>query len=154
MKLNDRQRRFVEEYLIDLNATKAAIRAGYSERSARNTASRMMANDNISEALKKRMDEKDQELIATQDEILKSLTRQGRRKEVDYNVVVLKEKVIEDGVITETERAEIVKVPTRNSDSIRAWELLGKRYAIWTDKQQMDVQAIPVFKDSYGDEYD
>ena len=133
-KLNDRQRRFVDEYIIDLNATQAAIRAGYSERSARNTASRMMANDNISEAISKRMKEKEKSLIATQDEILQTLTRQSRREEIDYNVVVLKEKVIEDGVITETERVEVVQVPTRNTDSIRASELLGKRYGMWTDK--------------------
>ena len=134
MTLNDKQKRFVDEYIIDLNATQAAIRAGYSERSARNTASRMMANDNISEAISKRMKEKEKSLIATQDEILQTLTRQSRREEIDYNVVVLKEKVIEDGVITETERVEVVQVPTRNNDSIRASELLGKRYGMWTDK--------------------
>ena len=134
MTLNDKQKRFVDEYIIDLNATQAAIRAGYSERSARNTASRMMANDNISNAIQKRMKEKEESLIATQDEILRALTRQSRRQEVDYNIVVLKEKTIEDGVITEIEKAEIVEVPTRNSDSIRASELLGKRYGMWTDK--------------------
>lgn len=46
-KLTDRQARFVDEYLVDLNATQAAIRAGYSERTANEQASRLLANVNV-----------------------------------------------------------------------------------------------------------
>lgn len=46
-KLNPKQQRFCEEYIIDLNASAAAVRAGYTEKSARVTASRMLTNDNI-----------------------------------------------------------------------------------------------------------
>jgi phage terminase small subunit len=47
-KLTDKQERFVKEYLIDLNATQAAIRAGYSERTANEQSSRLLANVSIS----------------------------------------------------------------------------------------------------------
>jgi phage terminase small subunit len=47
----DQQQRFVEEYLIDLNATQAAIRAGYSERTANEQGSRLLANVSVSEAI-------------------------------------------------------------------------------------------------------
>ncbi len=47
MKLNPKQKRFCEEYIKDLNATQAYIRAGYSKRSAENLASRMMGNDGV-----------------------------------------------------------------------------------------------------------
>lgn len=51
-KLNARRQRFVEEYLLDLNATQAAIRAGYSERSARFTATELLATPEIQEAVR------------------------------------------------------------------------------------------------------
>ena len=47
LPLNDKQERFCYEYCIDLNASKAAIRAGYSENSARSTASTMLTKSNI-----------------------------------------------------------------------------------------------------------
>lgn len=51
MKLTGKQERFVEEYLVDLNGTQAAIRAGYSERSARSQANRLLTNDDIQKGL-------------------------------------------------------------------------------------------------------
>lgn len=50
-KLNDRQRQFVREYLIDFNATQAAIRAGYSPKAATAVASRLLTNANVSAAI-------------------------------------------------------------------------------------------------------
>ena len=49
MALTDKQKRFCEEYLIDLNATQAAIRAGYSPKTAEQTASRLLRNVNVQE---------------------------------------------------------------------------------------------------------
>ncbi len=49
MELTEKQKRFCEEYLVDLNATKAYIRAGYSEKGARVSASQLLANPNVSE---------------------------------------------------------------------------------------------------------
>jgi len=53
-KLTLRQRRFVDEYLIDLNATRAAIRAGYSENSAKQIGSRLLTNDDIMHYIEER----------------------------------------------------------------------------------------------------
>lgn len=50
-ELNDKQKRFCEEYLVDLNATQAAIRAGYSENTAKEQASRLLTNVNLQEYL-------------------------------------------------------------------------------------------------------
>lgn len=54
MKLSDKQRRFVEEYLVDLNGTQAAIRAGYSAKTARHQATRLLAKAHIQEAVQTR----------------------------------------------------------------------------------------------------
>lgn len=53
MALTDRQQRFVAEYLIDLNATQAAIRAGYSEKTARSVGSENLTKPDIAEAISK-----------------------------------------------------------------------------------------------------
>jgi len=65
--LTAKQQAFVEEYLIDLNATQAAIRAGYSERSAAVTASRMLTKANIAEAVVPAKDQRSERTQITQD---------------------------------------------------------------------------------------
>ena len=92
MALTEKQKRFCDEYLIDLNATQAAIRAGYSKRSARQIAERNMTKDDIQKYIKERMDEKEDELIADQDEVLRYLTATMRREKKECIVVTIKEK--------------------------------------------------------------
>jgi phage terminase small subunit len=71
MGLTAKQQRFVEEYLIDLNATQAAIRAGYSEKTANEQAARMLANVSIQEAIRKAMEERSKRTEITADNVLK-----------------------------------------------------------------------------------
>jgi len=68
-KLTDKQERFVSEYLIDLNATQAAIRAGYSEHTAKDIGSQNLAKLYIAEAISKAMDEVKERNKVTVDEI-------------------------------------------------------------------------------------
>lgn len=74
-KLTPKQARFVEEYLIDLNGTQAAIRAGYAERSAGMTASRLITNDNIVAAIQKAKDKRSRRIEITQDRVLLELAK-------------------------------------------------------------------------------
>lgn len=144
--MTEKQKRFCDEYLIDLNATQAAIRAGYSPNGINKRVSRMMANDGIQEYIKKRLAEKEDALIAKQDEVLQTLTRVLRRQEMDTVVVTCKERrsgYDENGkkVIVEKEVPQLVQVPTRVSDLNKAAELLGKRYGLYTDKIDLDADA-------------
>ncbi|MGE6580387.1 terminase small subunit [Vreelandella aquamarina] len=75
--LTARQSRFVDEYLIDLNATQAAIRAGYSEKGANATAARLLANVSIQVAIQERMKDRESRTEITQDRVLKELARLG-----------------------------------------------------------------------------
>lgn len=75
--LNDRQRLFVAEYMKDLNATRAAIRAGYSKRSAHNQGQRMIKNDYVGAAIAQAMRERVERVIADGDDVLRELTRLG-----------------------------------------------------------------------------
>jgi phage terminase small subunit len=144
--VTEKQKRFCDEYLIDLNATQAAIRAGYSPNGINKRVSRMMANDGIQEYIKKRLAEKEDALIAKQDEVLQTLTRVLRRQEMDTVVVTCKERrsgYDENGkkVIVEKEVPQLVQVPTRVSDLNKAAELLGKRYGLYAEKVDLDADA-------------
>ena len=136
MALTAKQQRFCDEYLIDLNATQAAIRAGYSERSARQIADRNMSKDDIKQYISARMAEKEKTLIADQDEVLQYLTK-VLRGESQSSVVVVESK----GDFM-TEAREMQKAPDEK-ERLKAAELLGKRYGIYTEK--VDVGgAVPV----------
>lgn len=70
MELTDRQRLFCKEYLVDLNATQAAIRAGYSENTARQIASQNLSKVNIQDFIQELQDKKSKELNISFTDIL------------------------------------------------------------------------------------
>lgn len=75
--LNPAQRRFVDEYAISHNATRAAITAGYSQKTARSQGARLLANANISKALRKLLDKRAKKLEITQEMVLAELAKIG-----------------------------------------------------------------------------
>jgi phage terminase small subunit len=157
MKLTSKQQRFCDEYLVDLNATQAAIRAGYSKKTAKQIAQQNLTKLDIQEYIKKRMAEKEDALIAKQDEVLQTLTRVLRRQEMDTVVVTCKERSSgydENGkkVIVEKEIPRVVQIPTRVNDLNKAAELLGKRYGLYTEKIETDVDMELNINIDYGDE--
>lgn len=89
VKLTPKQRRFVEEYCVDFNATQAAIRAGYSERTAYSIGSENLIKPEISEAIENRLESLD--LTAAQTSKLMSDIAQSSMN--DYFVVVEKERI-------------------------------------------------------------
>lgn len=144
-KLTAKQRRFCDEYLIDLNATQAAIRAGYSEKNARNIASENLAKPNIKAYIDERMAEKESQLIATQDEVLKYLTSVLRGESQSTEIVV-------EGTGDGCSEARMLKKEPSEKDRLRAAELLGKRYGLYTDKVETDVDMALTVNIDYGDE--
>lgn len=152
-KLTAKQKRFCDEYLIDLNATQAAIRAGYSEKTAYSIGQENLKKPEISEYIEKRMAEKEDELIAKQDEVMKYLTSVMRREKVEHIVVTLSEKKSfyapdEKGTMRkqtiEKDVPEVVEIPARICDANKAAELLGKAYGIYTEKVSMDVRPVVI----------
>ncbi|MEG0999353.1 MAG: terminase small subunit [Clostridiales bacterium] len=138
MALTAKQKIFCDEYLIDLNATQAAIRAGYSPKTAQEQGSRLLLNVMVQGYIEKRMAEKESQLIASQDEVLQTLTRVMRREEKEIIVVTCKERKSyydENGkkVIVEKEAPQLVEIPTKVCDLNKAAELIGKRYSLFTD---------------------
>lgn len=136
-KLTAKQKRFCDEYLIDLNATQAAIRAGYSEKSARQMATENMAKPSIKEYIEKRMDEKEKKLIADQDEVLKYLTAVLRGEGTEEVVVV-------EGQGDGYSSATTVTKDISPKDRLKAAELLGKRYSLFKDNVKLDVTPVVI----------
>lgn len=144
-KLTAKQRRFCDEYLIDLNATQAAIRAGYSEKNARNIASENLTKPNIKTYIDERMAEKESQLIATQDEVLKYLTSVLRGESQSTEIVV-------EGTGDGCSEARTLKKEPSEKDRLKAAELLGKRYGLYTDKIETDVDMELNINIDYGDD--
>ena len=145
VKLTAKQQRFCDEYLIDLNATQAAIRAGYSENTAEQIGYQLLQKTSVHDYISKRMAEKEKELIADQDEVLKYLTSVMRGQRQSEVVVV-------EGIGEGKSEARAMQKAPDEKERLKAAELLGKRYGLYTDKidQQIDMELnISV---DYGDE--
>ncbi|HBI2170509.1 TPA: terminase small subunit [Listeria monocytogenes] len=159
-ELTQKQKRFCDEYLIDLNATQAAIRAGYSKKTARAIANENFTKPYIKEYIEKRMAEKEKELIAEQDEVMRYLSAVMRREKTESVVVTLsKEKSTyvpdENGTMrkqtVKEDIAQVVEIPARLSDSNKAAELLGKAYGLYTDRIDAEVDMELNITVDYGD---
>lgn len=144
-KLTAKQQRFCDEYLIDLNATQAAIRAGYSKKTAKQIGQQNLTKLDLKEYIEKRMAEKEAALVADQDEVLKYLTSVLRGESQSEEIVV---EGIGDGC---SEARTMQKAPSEK-DRLKAAELLGKRYALFTDKVEQAVDMDLNITVDYGDE--
>lgn len=154
-KLNRKQQQFVDEYLIDLNATQAAIRAGYSVNSARDIGCENLTKPNIQEAIAKAMAERSKRTGISQDRIVLELAklafvnandlidpedasiRAGASEDDLACIQSVKVKTMDGEKGTSTER-EI-----RLNDKMKALELLGKHLGMWNDKIDLNV-SLPV----------
>lgn len=138
-RLTVRQQRFAENYIELGNAEQAAIKAGYSKRYARGNAHKLVANSGIKEYIDKRIEELKNERVADQQEILEFLTA-VIRGEATGTELVGKGKGYQ----------EVRQEPPTVSDKTKAAELLGKRYMMWTEKQQVEV-TTPTFVEDVPD---
>lgn len=128
--MNERQRRFADEYIRTGNVSQS-YRLAYQnvtkEATARANGSRLLTNANVKSYIDKRLEELKKDAIAEQDEVLQYLTSvmRGQQTEQTLRGAGGGLQVIDDIAVDAAKR-------------IKAAELLGKRYAIWTDKQQIE----------------
>lgn len=144
MKLTAKQKIFCDEYIISLNATQAAIKAGYSKKTARKIAAENLTKPVIQNYISERMKQKESSLIATQDEVLQYLTSVLRGESQTTDTVLVG---IGDGY---QEVQEVKKKPSEK-ERLKAAELLGKRYGLYTDKISADVDMSLDISIDYGD---
>lgn len=144
-RMTAKQKRFCDEYLIDLNATQAAIRSGYSKKTAYSIGNENLMKPELKKYIEERMAEKESQLIADQDEVLKYLTSVMRGESQSEIVVV---EGVGDGM---SEARAMQKAPDER-ERLKAAELLGKRYGLYTEKveQQVDMDLNIIV--DYGDD--
>mgnify|MGYP000733321533 CR=1 FL=1 len=145
MGMTAKQKRFCDEYLIDLNATQAAIRSGYSKKTASVIGMENLTKPYLKEYIAERMAEKESELIATQDEVLKYLTSVLRGTSTSEIVVV-------EGIGEGMSRASRMEKAPDERERLKAAELLGKRYGLYTEKVEQAVDMELSINIDYGEE--
>ncbi len=159
--MTEKQKRFCDEYLTDLNATQAAVRAGYSKKTAYSIGEENLRKPEIKEYIEKRMAEKESRLIANQDEVMRYLTAVMRREKMESVVVTLNtEKTSyvpdENGTMrkqtVKQEIPQIIEIPAQLRDANKAAELLGKAYGIYTDKVDVDADMDLNITIDYGED--
>ena len=138
--MTEKQKRFAEEYLIDLNATQAAIRAGYSESSAGRNANRMMKNEEIKTYIDAALARLRAENVADAQEVMEYLTS-VLRGESKSSVLCL----CGDGA------QDVIEKHPDEKERLKAAELLGKRYGLYTEKVDLDADTSITVCVDYGD---
>ena len=164
-RLTPKQRRFCEEYLIDLNATQAAIRAGYSEKTAEVIGFENLRKPNIAEYIKKHMDKRQERTEITADRILKELaliafSDQQDIVEVEEGGTILMKRfedmpegvsrtisdICEDRIIRESaDGSQAVvhdKVKYKRYDKVKALELLMKHLGMLSEKLNLPTDYV------------
>jgi len=124
--LTPKQQMFIREYLIDLNATQAAIRAGYSAKTANEQASRLLANVNIKAHVQAAMDKRSQETGID-------------AKYVVQGIVKLIDRCEQAVPVLDNEGSPTGEFRFEGNTAMRGYELLGKHLKLFTDKVEIDV---------------
>lgn len=137
-----RQLMFCEEYLTDLNATQAAIRAGYSEKTAEQTASRLLTNVKVQEYIEKRKKDRIKRIEITQDAVLQEIAIVAFAVATDYAKVVEREATVEvDGKIVPLFDADGNPVKYRTVEPVLTEEL--------TENQKKALAVIKKGRDGF-----
>lgn len=160
--MTKKQKRFVEEYLIDLNATQAAIRAGYSPQTAGSIGQENLTKPEIHAAVAKAEAERSRRTGINADRVVKELARIAFVKITDV-VDPIDVTVRRDASDDDLAAVQSVKVKTMDSDKgsseerevklndkIRALELLGKHLGMWDDRFSVDMDGKLDINVSYG----
>ena len=151
-KFTPKQKRFVEEYLIDLNATQAAIRAGYSPETAKEIGAQNLTKLNISAAIAKAMAERSKRTGVNQDRIVLELAKIAFVNPADVDISNPETATADDAAAIQS--VKVKRFSTKDGggtereirfhDKIRALELLGRHVGMWNDKLNVNVN-LPVF---------
>lgn len=135
IKLTLKQKRFADEYIISGNATDAAKKAGYSEKTAFTIATENLKKPYIKQYIDQRIKEIDDKKIAKQEEVLQYLTSVLRGESESAIVVV-------EGCGDGYSEARTVKKTPDEKERLKAAELLGKRYRIFSEKSEVEEEQL------------
>lgn len=134
--MNARQKRFCDEYLIDCNATQAAIRAGYSPKTAKVTGAKMLTNANLKAYIDEQLERIHNEKTADAQEVLEYLTAVMRGQHTEQTL-----QLVGDGV------QKIADIDVSAKERLKAAELIGKRFGMFKDNVGIDLEPVVIVND-------
>ena len=141
-KLNAKRQQFVDEYLVDLNATQAAIRAGYSEKTAMEQGYQLLQKTSVKEYISARTADRIERTEITQDMVLKELAIIAFSNAADYASVIEKDAMVEvNGVTVPLEDADGNPIKYRTVEPVLTEEL--------TDEQKRALSVIKKGRDGF-----
>ena len=124
-KAPDRQIQFAQEYVVDFNGKQAAIRAGYSEKTAESQASRLLRNVKVRSEIERLLEDP-----------------VGKRNETRERILAeLEGMAYGDGAIEVRRDREDEILDVSRRDKLRAIELLGKMHGLFTDRQEVNLSG-------------
>ena len=129
-KLTEKQKRFADYYIETGNGTEAAVKAGYSKKTARVIGQENLLKPAIKNYIDEKLEEMSSQRIASANEVMELLTS-AARGELEEEVVVV------ENIGDYCSEAKVIKKQIGAKDRIKAAELLGKRYRLWTDKVEV-----------------
>lgn len=136
--LTDKQQAFVNEYLIDLNATQAAIRAGYSEKTANPQGNRLLANVSVADAIAKAKADRSSRTEISQDYVIKAIVETIERCSQARPVYDKSGEL----VMMETPNGELAPVYKYDATNVlKGAELLGRHLVMFTDKSEVQTDG-------------
>ena len=154
-ELTDKQQKFIDEYLIDLNATQAAIRAGYSEKTANRIATENLSKPVIQKAIEKAMEDRKKRTEVTQDMVINELKAIAFSNATSFvnikNGVVL----IDDTMnLDENIKKTIVGIKEgkngieiKMADKMQALEMLGRHLGMFKEKIELTNNTSEITKE-------
>lgn len=159
-KLTAKQQRFCDEYLIDLNAKQAAIRAGYSPNTAEQQASRMLRNVKVQNEIARKMAERSKRTGINQDRVLMEIAKMAFVNIDDVidlsNAQIKQEATKDDLACIQSVKIKPTEFGTEREvrlyDKKANLELLGKHLGMFKDKVEVDADLELNINIDYGDE--
>lgn len=134
--MNARQKRFCDEYLIDCNATQAAIRAGYSPKTAKQIGQENLTKPDLKSYIDEQLERIHNEKTADAQEVLEYLTSVMRGEHTEQVL-----KLIGEGVQT------ITDIDVSAKERLKAAEMIGKRYGMFKDNVNVDLEPVVIVND-------
>lgn len=132
---NKRHEKFCHEYIKDMNATQAAIRTGYSEKSAESQSSRLLRNDKVKKRVAELRDAYFNENIMTAQQVEYELTRIALGLSNEKHVVI-------EGTGDGYSEARIIDKPPDEKSRLKALELMAKRHRILSGDTTIDIKPV------------
>lgn len=159
-KLTAKQQRFCDEYLIDLNATQAAIRAGYSPKTAEQAASRLLTIVKVSDEIKREMAERSKRTGINQDRVVQELAKLAFVNIADVvdldNATVRRSATDEDLACIQSVKMKPSEFGTEREiklyDKKASLELLGRHLGMFKDKLEVEADMNLNITVDYGDD--